>query len=175
MLKICGLTLTTVLLLGYTTCAERRESTITTTTATPTPVSTPTPAPTPTPEAPTTATVKVIENSDKDKFEWRDDASGTPVTTIKLRGKVTWINTGKEAHRLQRVNRTEENKCEELESSFNSTRDLVPNASVTRTFNKLGVFGYRCGIHGGKPKCKENERPGTSSGHEMPGVIVVVP
>lgn len=168
MLKIRGLTLTTVLFLGCTACAERRESTVTTTTATPTPAApTTTPTPTATPADSTTATVKASD------FQWRDDASGTPVTTIKLGGKVTWTVVDKASeHQLERVNPSAENGCDQLDASFNSGV-LSSGESVSRTFTKVGVFGYRCGIHRGKPNCKNP--PGAASGHEMPGVIKVVP
>ena len=172
MLKTLGLVLTMALLFG-TSCAPSTgpsnasptptatATTSPTATATTTPTATATATPTISP-APTTASVTGAN------FRWRDDASGTPVTTIKVGGTVTWTVTGG-THKLERVTASPANGCAELDASFDS-ENLTSGQSVKRTFNKAGTFGYRCGIHGGTPNC--NTPPGTDS---MPGVIKVVP
>ena len=169
MLKALGLVLTIALLLAITSC---QPSGTNSNNATPSPsVSTPTPAsPSPTvtasvspsPLEPATASVKGAN------FKWTDDASGTPVTTIKVGGSVTWTITGG-THQLERVAGNATNGCDNLEASFDSG-NLTSGQTVTRTFTKEGTFGYHCGIHLGDPNCKTP--PGTGS---MPGVIKVVP
>jgi plastocyanin len=177
MLRGIGLVLTTALLLVCcAACTEQGanvNSTNSTNTAnraaTATPAATTTPAaspaasPSPGTSAPTTATVK--NNGNK----WQDDASGTPVTTIKVGGTVTWTITGGK-HSLRRDTGSTENGCGDLEASFDTTSDLTSGQSATRTFTKEGTFGYHCGIHGGKPNCKTPPGEGL-----MPGVIKVVP
>lgn len=170
MLKALGLVLTIALLLAITSCQP--SGTNSTNNATPSPsVSTPTPAsPSPTvtasvspsPAGPATASVKGAN------FKWTDDASGTPVTTIKVGGSVTWTVTGG-THQLERVAGNATNGCDNLDASFDSG-NLTSGQTVTRTFTKVGTFGYHCGIHLGDPNCKTP--PGTGS---MPGVIKVVP
>ena len=165
MLKVIGLVLTTVLLLGIASCASADKTTnapvaapaTATASATPT-VTTPPTTSTP-PSGPTTASVK------GSNFKWVDDASGTRITTIKVGGTVTWTAEG--THSLERVAASATNGCDELEDSFNSEEIDKP---VTRTFTKAGTFGYHCGIHKGNPNCKT---PGSSSG--MSGIIKVVP
>jgi plastocyanin len=162
MLKILGIALTTVLLVGCTP----------TTGPTPTPSPTPTPvAPTPTPVAPTPtpATAPTTATVKGSNFKWQDDVSGTPVTTIKVGGTVTWTILPGAPHRLERVAGSPANGCGDLDASFDST-NLSPGQSVSRTFTKAGTFGYRCGIHGGTPNC--TTPPG---GGPMPGIIKVVP
>ena len=166
MLKALGLVLTiALLLLMITSCQPSGNSN----NATPSPsVSTPTPAsPSPTVTAsvsPSPATGSVKGSN----FKWTDDASGTPVTTIKVGGSVTWTITGG-THRLERVAGTAANGCDNLEASFDSG-NLTSGQTVTRTFTKVGTFGYHCGIHLGDPNCKTP--PGTGA---MPGVIKDVP
>lgn len=166
MLKALGLVLTiALLLLMITSCQPSGNSN----NATPSPsVSTPTPAsPSPTVTAsvsPSPATGSVKGSN----FKWTDDASGTPVTTIKVGGSVTWTITGG-THRLERVAGTAANGCDNLDASFDSG-NLSSGQTVTRTFTKVGTFGYHCGIHLGDPNCKTP--PGTGA---MPGVIKVVP
>jgi|SRR5687768_16930380 len=169
-MKNLGLVLTTALLLGITSCTTTGPSngntspTPTATTprpASPSPTAT-APSPGPTSTAPATATVK------GSNFQWRDDVSGTPVTTIRVGGSITWTVTGG-THQLERVAPSAANGCEELEASFDST-NLTSGQTVTRTFTKAGTFGYRCGIHLGEPNCKTP--PGSG---RMPGVIKVVP
>ena len=168
MLKALGLVLTIALLLAITSCQPGTNSN---NASSPSPsVSTPTPAsPTPTATAsvspstgPATASVKGAN------LKWTDDASGTPVTTIKVGGSVTWTITGG-THQLERVAGNAANGCDNLEASFDSG-NLTSGQTVTRTFTTVGTFGYHCGIHLGDPNCKAP--PGTGS---MPGVIKVVP
>ena len=164
-MKVLGLALTTaLLLLSITSCttdtsngnASPSPTATTPRPASPSPTVT-TPSPTPTP-----ATVK------GSNFQWRDDASGTPVTTIKVGGSITWTITGG-THQLERVAPSAANGCDELDASFDSG-DLTSGQTVTRTFTKVGTFGYRCGIHLGEPNCKTP--PGSG---RMPGVIKVEP
>jgi len=166
MLKALGLVLTiSLLLLTITSC----QPSVNSNNATPSPtVSTPTPAsPSPTVTAsvsPSPATGGVKGSN----FKWTDDTSGTPVTTIKVGGSVTWTITGG-THQLERVAGTAANGCDNLDASFDSG-NLTSGQTVTRTFTKVGTFGYHCGIHLGDPNCKTP--PGTGA---MPGVIKVVP
>lgn len=171
MLKALGLVLTIGLLLGITSCypngsqngnATPSPSTSTPTPTSPSPVATVPSSPTPTSTAPATATVK------GSNFKWVDDVSGTPVTTIKVGGTITWTITGG-THQLERVASSAANGCGELETSFDSG-NLTSGQTVTRTFTKVGTFGYHCGIHLGDPNCKAP--PGSGA---MPGVIKVVP
>ena len=163
-MKALGLVLTTALLVGITSCTQHPNNQ---NNATPTATHTPTPAPPSpsvavSPSAPSTATVK------GSNFKWQDDVSGTPVTTIKVGGTITWTITGG-THQLERVAASAANGCEELEASFDSS-NLTSGQSVSRTFTKAGTFGYHCGIHQGNPNCKAP--PGSGP---MPGVIKVVP
>ena len=173
-MKALGFFLTAILFVGITSC-KKEESSQSGATASPTAsATTPTPAspsptvtatspsPTPTSTAPATATVK------GSNFKWQDDASGTPVTTIKVGGTITWTVTGG-THKLERVAGTAANGCDQLDASFDSN-NLTSGQSVTRTFTKVGTFGYHCGIHLGDPNCKTP--PGSGA---MPGVIKVVP
>ena len=172
MLKALGLVLTIALLLAITSCQPTNTNS---TNATPSPspspsVSTPTPAsPSPTVTATVSPSPAAATASVKGaNFKWTDDASGTPVTTIKVGGSVTWTITGG-THQLERVAGNATNGCDNLEASFDSG-NLTSGQTVTRTFTKVGTFGYHCGIHLGDPNCKTP--PGTGS---MPGVIKVVP
>jgi len=166
MLKALGLVLTIALLLAITSCQPGGTNS---NNATPSPsASTPTPAsPSPTVTAsvsPSPATGSVKGSN----FKWTDDASGTPVTTIKVGGSVTWTITGG-THKLERVAGSAANGCDNLDASFDSG-NLTSGQTATRTFTKVGTFGYHCGIHLGNPNCKTT--PGTGA---MPGVIKVVP
>ena len=162
MLKVLGLALTTGLLLAVTSCTNTNTNTNANAARTAaTDKATPTPAtPTLTPTAPMVASVK------NDGLKWRDDVSGSPVTTIKVGGTVTWTISGPIPQSLEKV--TADNGCEELEDSFNS--DLNPDVPVSKTFTKVGIFGYHCGVHKGNPNCKVP--PGSG---RMPGIIKVVP
>ena len=162
MLRVLGLAVTAVLLLGITSCTsqtQNNDSARKTSTVTTMPTATPTAAPVPT--APTTATVTTPG------ITWREAASGSPVTTIKVGGTVTWKISGA-PHRLAKVAGTPENGCGELGDDFNSP--TITEGSVTRKFDKEGIYGYQCGIHKGTPNCKNP--PGNGP---MPGVIKVVP
>lgn len=181
MLKVLGLTLTVVMLLVTSSCSNGGTNTPTpsgsplaassspTASASPaasTLVATASPAASPAASAvaaaPSTATVKISN------FKFQDDASGTPVTTIKVGGTVTWTVT-QGVHSLEGVAGSAANGCGNLESSFDSD-NLTSGKSVSRTFNTVGTFGYHCGIHRGDPNCKTP--PGTG---RMPAVIKVVP
>lgn len=166
-MKSLGLLLTTALLLSITACqpsgsngnASPSPTASATTPASPSPTAT---SPTPTTTAPATAAVK------GSNFKWQDDVSGTPVTTIKVGGSITWTIT-QGTHQLERVAGNATNGCDQLDASFDSG-SLTSGQTVTRTFTKVGTFGYHCGIHLGDPNCKAP--PGSGP---MPGVIKVVP
>lgn len=163
-MKALGLVFITALLVGMTACgggSPQNNQSNATPTVTTTPPPSPTVTATPT-SAPNTATVK------GSNFKWQDDVSGTPVTTIKVGGTITWTVTGG-THKLERVAASAANGCAELEASFDSG-NLTSGQTVSRTFTKVGTFGYHCGIHLGNPNCKAT--PGTGP---MPGVIKVVP
>jgi plastocyanin len=179
MLKNCGLVLTAVLLFACLSCTPgpgngngnaNGNANVTPTVSTASPTIAPaSPSPvvtaSPSPTAATTASVKATN------FNWTDDVSGTPITTIKVGGSITWtISQG--THRLERVPGNATNGCDSLDASFNSG-NLGSGQTVTRTFTKVGTFGYKCGIHQGVPNCKTP--PGTTGDGTMPGVIKVVP
>ena len=169
MLRILVLVLTTVLFVGCTTATNQNQNNASSPTTTPTATGTPTAtasvaAASPSPSAPTTANVK------NDGIKWKDEASGTPVTTIKVGGKVTWTVSAGAPHSLRRDAGTAENGCNDLDASFDTPGNISPGTPVTRTFDKVGVYGYHCGVHLGTPNCKTP--PGTGA---MPGVIRVVP
>lgn len=166
MYRLLAFALTSIFFVGCATSSPTNAPlTPTTATATATPTTAPSAPPaTPGPSAPTTANVKNVG------LKWQDEASGTPVTTIKVGGKVTWTTTAGPPHSLQRVAGTAENGCGDLESSFDTPGNITPGTPVTRTFDKVGVYGYHCGVHLGTPNCKTP--PGTG---QMPGVIKVVP
>ena len=167
MLRVLVIVLTIVLFAGCTTSTNLNQNNASSpaTTATGTPASTPSvAAATPSPSAPTTANVKNVG------IKWQDEASGTPVTTIKVGGKVTWTVSAGPPHSLKRVAGTAENGCNDLDATFDTPGNIAPGTPVTRTFDKVGVYGYHCGVHLGTPNCKTP--PGTGA---MPGVIKVVP
>jgi FtsP/CotA-like multicopper oxidase with cupredoxin domain/plastocyanin len=102
--------------------------------------------------APMTATVKST-----DQCEWQDDASGTPETTIKVGGTVTWQEDGCNGHTV-------------ISDNVPPFTTLSPPLNLTvlpddRTFNTIGDFGYHCGIHTGNPVTKQ----------DMWGIVHVVP
>ena len=161
-MKALGLVLTTALLVGITSCNPGNQNNTTpTASVTPKPPTSPSPTAAVSP-SPSTATVK------GSNFKWQDDVSSTPVTTIKVGGTITWTITGG-THKLERVAGSAANGCDQLDASFDSS-DLTSGQSVSRTFTKVGTFGYHCGIHLGNPNCKAP--PGSGP---MPGVIKVVP
>jgi hypothetical protein len=93
-----------------------------------------------------TATVKSTSSC-----EWRDDASGTPETTIKVGGTVTWQEAGCGGHTI-----------------ISSGAPSFPNLMAlpgNRSFAAAGDYKYFCGIHGGDPVAKTG----------MWGIIHVVP
>ena len=170
MLRVFGLLLTTALLFGVSACTTGNQnngpsnatSSPTATGASPAPTvtATATAAPgSPSPSAPTTAAVKGTN------FVWTDSVSGKNVTTIKVGGTITFTAVGN--HKLAHDTSSVGNGCGDLEASFDSPQITQP---ITRTFNKVGTFGYHCGVHGGKPNCNS---PADSD--DMAGVVKVVP
>ena len=87
--------------------------------ALPLPVGVPCEIPAPDNGAPLTATVKSTGNC-----TWRDDASGTPETTIKVGGTVTWQEAGCGAHTV-------------ISSGSPSFSNLT-TLPGSRTFNSVG-------------------------------------
>ncbi|HEV8427962.1 MAG TPA: hypothetical protein VGQ41_08695 [Pyrinomonadaceae bacterium] len=174
MLRVLGLLVITALLLGISACSSGNQNngpTNATSSPTATAAATASPAATasatataapgsPSPGgAPTTAAVKATN------FKWTDSVSGTNVTTIKVGGTVTFTAVGN--HKLAHDTSSVGNGCGDLEATFDSTPITQP---VTRTFTKVGTFGYHCGVHGGTPNCNN---PSNSDG--MAAVIKVVP
>lgn len=173
MLRVIGLFITTALLFVISACtsgsqtngpanATSSPTATATTTASPTATATATATAPGSPGpggAPTTAAVKATN------FKWTDSVSGTNVTTIKVGGTVTFTAVGN--HKLAHDTSSVGNGCGDLEASFDSTPITQP---ITRTFSKVGTFGYHCGVHGGTPNCNS---PADSDG--MAGVIKVVP
>jgi plastocyanin len=93
--------------------------------------------------------------------QWRDDTFGTPETTIKVNGTVTWFDNGCSPHTV--VSR-------DLPGFTNWPTPLnnlaVPAAGTApQTFPQVGDFAYICGVHGGDPALKSG----------MYGIIHVVP
>jgi hypothetical protein len=85
---------------------------------------------------------------------WKDSISGTPETTIKVGGTVTWQDDGACAggHTV-------------IHSGSPSFSDVL-TVPGNRTFNVApGDYKYFCGIHGGDPVAKTG----------MWGIIHVVP
>jgi plastocyanin len=165
-LRLALVTALSISLLSCTNPGQSNEAPAAKATASPSTQASASPAtatPTPAPTAPMTATVRALI-----PLKWKDDASGTSVTTIKVGGTVTWtMEQG--THQLKADAPSAQNGCKELDNSFDSEK-LGPGKSVSRQFNTVGTFGYHCGIHGGTADC--TTPPGTGN---MPGVIKVVP
>jgi plastocyanin len=92
--------------------------------------------------APMTATVK-----DTSSCQWRDDVSGTPETTIKVGGTVTWTDTGScgGGHTVTSANVA---PFGTLTPPMNLT---LGGTSQAHTFPTAGAYGYHCNVHGGNP------------------------
>jgi plastocyanin len=88
--------------------------------------------------APMTATVQSTANC-----EWKDLASGTPDTTIKVGGTVTWQEAGCGAHTVVSDNVP---PFTTLSPAMN-----LSGLPKSRTFTAVGDYGYHCGVHGGDP------------------------
>lgn len=93
--------------------------------------------------------------------QWRDDTFGTPETTIKVNGTVTWFDNGCSPHTVVSQN---------LPGFTNWPTPLnnlaVPAAGTApQPFPQVGDFAYICGVHGGDPALKSG----------MYGIIHVVP
>ncbi len=104
--------------------------------------------------APMTATVRST-----DDCHWRDDASGTPETTIKVGGKVTWQAAGCGNHTVISDN------VPPFTTLVPPLNLAVPSVDPSKTFTAVGDYGYHCGIHGGNPVTKT----------DMWGIVHVVP
>jgi hypothetical protein len=110
--------------------------------------------------------------------KWRDDASGTPETTIKVNGTVTWFDQGCSPHTVVSVNAL----------PFNTLTPPLgdpvpaPPSGFSRQFTTVGHFAYACGIHGGDPVGAVGGPGGNPAGpgvdspaRAMWGIIHVVP
>jgi plastocyanin len=108
-----------------------------------------------------TATVRSTTNC-----EWKDDTSGTPETTIKVGGTVTWIYGGCEPNHTV------------ISDNVPGFDTLIPPLNLagatavnpggppqSRVFTAAGNYGYHCGIHTGDPVTKTG----------MWGIVHVVP
>ena len=71
---------------------------------------------------------------------WRDDASGTAETTIKVGGTVNWDGTVGAPHTVVSVGTP----------SFTNVTTLPGSM----TFTTPGDYSYICGVHGGNPTAK---------------------
>jgi plastocyanin len=93
--------------------------------------------------APMTATVQSTGDC-----KWMDVASGTPETTIKVGGTVTWQEAGCGGHTV-------------ISDNVPPFTTLAPPLNLSglpqsRTFTAVGDYGYHCGIHGGNPVTKQD-------------------
>jgi FtsP/CotA-like multicopper oxidase with cupredoxin domain len=79
--------------------------------------------------------------------KWRDDTSGTPETTIKVNGTVTWFDQGCSPHTVVSVNAP---PFDTLTPALNNPVPAPPTG-FSRQFTTVGHFAYICGIHGGDP------------------------
>ncbi len=91
---------------------------------------------------------------------WKDDASGTSETTIKVNGTVTWKYDGCPPDHTV----TSDNVApfDTLTPALNLS-PIPPDQS--RVFTTVGNYGYHCNIHGGDPVTKTG----------MWGIVHVVP
>jgi len=80
--------------------------------------------------------------------KWRDDASGTPETTIKVNGSVTWFDEGCSPHTVISVNAP---PFDTLTPALANNPVPAPPTGFTRQFTTVGHFAYECGVHGGDP------------------------
>ena len=125
-------------------------------------------------QPPPDATVRSTANC-----KWRDDASGTPETTIKVNGTVTWLDQGCSPHTVVSVSAP----------PFDTLTPALANNPVpttlpgfSRQFTTVGNFAYMCGIHGGDPVGAVGGPGGNPAGpgvdslaRGMWGIIHVVP
>jgi Multicopper oxidase len=79
--------------------------------------------------------------------KWRDDASGTPETTIKVNGTVTWFDQGCSPHTVVSVNAP---PFDTLTPPLNNSVPAPPTG-FSRQFTTVGHFAYMCGVHLGDP------------------------
>jgi plastocyanin len=114
----------------------------------------------PGPGVPMTASVRSTDNC-----TWRDDATGTPETTIKVGGTVTWWDAGGLCpnHTVVSDNMP---PFDTLSPPLASPLLPTPPApGFSHTFTTVGNFGYHCGVHSGNPVTKTG----------MWGIVHVVP
>jgi hypothetical protein len=111
--------------------------------------------------------------------KWRDDMSGTPETTIKVNGTVTWFDEGCSPHTVLSINAP---PFDTLVPTLANNPVPAPPAGFTRQFTTVGHFAYICGIHGGDPVTAIGGPGGNPAGPGvdsptagMWGIIHVVP
>ena len=97
------------------------------------------------------ATVRSTSNC-----KWRDDTSGTPETTIKVSGTVTWLAAGCGGHTVVSDN------VLPFTTLTPALNDTIP---FTKQFTAVGDYGYHCDIHGGDPVART----------DMWGIVHVIP
>lgn len=120
-----------------------------------------------------TATVRSTTNC-----RWRDDASGTPETTIPVNGTVTWFDEGCSPHTLLSINSA---PFDILTPGFANDPVPVPPNGFSRQFTTIGNFAYQCGVHGGDPVLAIGGAGGNPAGPGDPnvgsmwGIVHVVP
>jgi FtsP/CotA-like multicopper oxidase with cupredoxin domain/plastocyanin len=102
-----------------------------------------------------TATVKSAIDALSGELVWKDAASGTPETTIKVGGTVAWDGTVGHPHTVESDGTP---AFAGLTTPFSTLQPPV-------MFMTVGDFKYHCGIHGGDPTAKTG----------MWGIIHVVP
>ncbi len=88
--------------------------------------------------------------------KWRDDTSGTPETTIKVNGTVTWLPAGCGGHTVVSDN---------IPPFTTLTPALNDHIPFTKQFTAVGDYGYHCDIHGGDPGART----------DMWGIVHVIP
>lgn len=89
-------------------------------------------------DTPMTATVRSAGSGAT--LKWVDDVSGTPETTIKVGGTVSWDGTVSPPHTIASVGSPSFAGVGSLPGSF--------------PFPTVGDYQYQCGIHGGDPSTK---------------------
>jgi FtsP/CotA-like multicopper oxidase with cupredoxin domain len=111
--------------------------------------------------------------------KWRDDASGTPETTIKVNGSVTWLDNGCSPHTVVSINAA---PFDTLTPALGSLTVPTTPPGFVRQFTTVGNFAYACGIHGGDPVGAVGGPGGNPAGpgvdspaRSMWGIIHVVP
>lgn len=111
--------------------------------------------------------------------KWWDDASGTPETTIKVNGTVTWLDNGCSPHFVVSINSA---PFDTLTPALASPVLPTTLPGFTRQFTAVGNFAYACGVHGGDPVSAVGGPGGNPAGpgvdspaRAMWGIVHVIP